>query len=533
MRYTTTRKLQVQRLEDRAVPAFGFGSAFDFGGADFEAGSGIALDGVGNTYVSGYFTGTADFDPGPGTALLTSTGTWDAFAAKYLPDGTFQWATDLGPDSTSNGEKIAVQGSNAYATHVSLAGETQVARLDAATGAIQWNVVLGASGGVRAGIAVSPLEDIYVTGANALGGAFVTKLDSAGNATWSQSSTGGAADGKGVALDSAGNVFVTGSYAGATTFGTTSLTSRSGSIDAFVWKLNAGGASIWAGSMGGIGDDDGSSIAVDATGNAYVSGGWAYATGISQNNDFDPGPAVLKLTHQGGSDAFVLKLAPNANGTMKFSWAKDIGAGGLDKGNAVAVDTGGNVYTTGPFTVTVDFDPGNKKYFLTSSGGNDVFLSKLDTNGNFVAAAAMGGTSNESGWGIAFDSANSVYVTGLFRGTADFDPTAGVYNLTVNGSADAYVVKLNQSGMGPMAAGPALGIRGDAASDETLNVEVDPPASRLTEKSAREHKLAAGDFDPTVFLGLSLDQPPTYRKSVRIGLPDDPVADNGLLSVFE
>jgi len=132
-------------------------------------------------------------------------------------------------------------------------------------------------------------------------------------------------------------------------------------------------------------------------------------------------------------------------------WAKGIGgAGNYDYGPSVAIDpANGNVYTTGFFDGTVDFDPGAGTFNLTSAGGWDIFISKLDNSGNFVWAKAMGGTSSDWGNSIAIDPAGSgdVYTTGLFGGTADFDPGAGVFNLTPAGGAeDIFISKLDGSG---------------------------------------------------------------------------------------
>jgi Beta-propeller repeat len=131
---------------------------------------------------------------------------------------------------------------------------------------------------------------------------------------------------------------------------------------------------------------------------------------------------------------------------QNFSWAKSIGGTGGDTGNSIAVDALGNVYTTGIFINTVDFDPGAGVFNLTSVGGSNIFVSKLDASGNFVWAKSTGsgnGISNS----IAVDASGSVYTTGSFNGTVDFDPGVGVFNLTSAGSdADIFVSKLDASG---------------------------------------------------------------------------------------
>jgi hypothetical protein len=261
-----------------------------------------------------------------------------------------------------------------------------------------------------------------------------------------------------VAVDGSENVYVTGGYTGAVTFGGRTLTSLSGTEDAFVWKLDAGGATTWAGSMGSGAGDTGLGIAVDGAGNVVVTGAWgsgSWGSGgngtAAATNDFDPGPGVATLTNNGYDDVFVVKLAPGTGGSLQLAWAKSVGGSGSDQGRAVAVDGVGNVYVTGRFEVSkgkqgVDFDPGSGAYYLQSAGSVDVFVLKLDTNGNFVTAARMGGSSRDDAYGIAVDGSGNVYTTGAFMSApADFDPTSGTYNLTTHGGLDIFVSKLTQT----------------------------------------------------------------------------------------
>src|SRR5207245_2593210 len=131
-----------------------------------------------------------------------------------------------------------------------------VARLDAATGAIAWTTTLTSGGTTYMGVAAGPAGGVYATGNNAASQAFVSRLDADGNVMWTTTSSGsGTAYGSRVTVDGAGNVYATGSFTGAETFGTTQKTSWSGSQDALLWKLNASGVVVWAGSMGSNGTD--------------------------------------------------------------------------------------------------------------------------------------------------------------------------------------------------------------------------------------------------------------------------------------
>src|SRR5690606_23904636 len=140
--------------------------------------------------------------------------------------------------------------------------------------------------------------------------------------------------------------------------------------------------------------------------------------------DFDPGVGVYNLTSLGYDDIFIQKLDSNGD----FLWAKRMGSTGSNIGHSIAVDTAGNVYTTGTFGGTVDFDPGVGTFNLTSAGGVDIFIQKLDSNGDFLWAKRMGGIGREQGSSITIDALGNVYTTGSFEEEVDFDPGVGIYN---------------------------------------------------------------------------------------------------------
>ncbi len=211
-------------------------------------------------------------------------------------------------------------------------------------------------------------------------------------------------------------------------------------------SLNAQISFVWAKQLGGTSAEYSNSIAVDAQGNVYTTGQFS-GTGTS---DFDPGPGVFNLSSSGQSDVFICKQDASGN----FVWAKKIGAAGNDWANSITIDYLGNVLLTGGFSTTVDFDPGVGVFNLSSSGGFygwDTFVMKLDANGNFVYAKKIGGTEDNYGNSISVDNLGNVYSVGSFKGTVDFDPGIGIFNLTNSGSGSSYwvgtyVLKLNASG---------------------------------------------------------------------------------------
>jgi hypothetical protein len=314
---------------------------------------------------------------------------------------------------------------------------------------------------------------------------FISKLDSSGNYVWVKR-IGGTDDdsGNAIAVDSSGNVYTTGQFEGVVDFdpgvGTTSLTSA-GSADVFISKLDSSGNFVWAKSFGGSSSDEGRSIALDSTGNVYTTGRY------QDTADFDPSAGEVELESAGGSDVFVSKL--DASGD--FVWAKSFGGSSSDDGRSVALDSTGNVYTTGAFRGTADFDPDVLVTAgLVSAGGPDVFISKLDSSGDFVWAKRFGGTNGDYGIAIALDSTGNVYSTGQFIGTVDFDPGAGTENLVSAGGSsdtDVFISKLGSSGAYVWAKN-----LGGTSNDYPESITVDSSGSVYT----TGYMYNTADFDP-------------------------------------
>jgi hypothetical protein len=242
-----------------------------------------------------------------------------------------------------------------------------------------------------------------------------------------------------ITLDKSGNIYTTGRFSGTVDFdpgvGTYNLTSVSADGSGFILKSDAAGNFIWAKRMGGTPPDEGAtSITIDAQGNVYTIG---YFTGTV---DFDPGTGVFNLSSSAQGDAFISKLDKDGN----FVWAKSMSGDFGSRVYSIALDSSGNVYTTGIFIGTVDFNPGTETFNFTASGDGDMFISKLDSLGNFVWAKDFASLNVTLSNAISIDVSGNVYTTGIFLGTVDFDPGTGVYNLTSNQSA--FISKLDASG---------------------------------------------------------------------------------------
>ncbi|BDS10047.1 DUF7619 domain-containing protein [Aureispira anguillae] len=239
--------------------------------------------------------------------------------------------------------------------------------------------------------------------------------------------------------DKWGNVYTTGYFYGTVDFdpntGVDSLTAVGG-YDIFIQKLDAKGNLLWAKSMGGSYNDEAHSIVVDDFGNVYTIGQYYWTV------DFNPNAGINPLTALGSSDIFIQKLDANGN----FVWAKSIGSTDQDAGYGISMDHLGNIYTTGWFRATVDFDPNIGVNNLTAVDHEDVFVQKLDANGNFIWAKSMGGVSGDEGRSLAIDDLGNVYTTGRFRDTVDFDPGVGVYKLVSTSLYDLFIQKLDANG---------------------------------------------------------------------------------------
>ncbi|MCB5245750.1 MAG: SBBP repeat-containing protein, partial [Candidatus Cloacimonetes bacterium] len=177
----------------------------------------------------------------------------------------------------------------------------------------------------------------------------------------------------------------------------------------------------WVEQAGGIGNDYGRSITIDSSGNSYITG-YFYGTASF-------GSTTLTTTGSGAVDIFVAKLDSSGN----WLWAKQAGGNNWDVGFGIATDSSGNSYVTGFFAESASFGSTT----LTSSGGEDIFVAKLDSSGNWLWAKQAGGTGLDIGYGIATDSSGNSYVTGFFAESASFGSTT----LTSSGGEDIFVAK--------------------------------------------------------------------------------------------
>ncbi len=424
--------------------------AVRMGGLGNEIGYSITTDKKGNIYATGTFSGTVDFDPGPDTFNLTSAGLTDIYIQKLDAEGGFLWAIKMGGRNLDAGYSIATDSNgNIYTT--GLFRKT----VDFAPGDSTLNFT--SAGG----------NDI-----------FIQKLDSNGTLVWVKQIGDKLHDGAlSIATDAQGNVYITGSFQGTVDFDpgddTLSFTSK-GSFDVFVQKLNTNGDLIWAKQMGGGNFDRGNAVTTDKKGNVYVTGNFTLTV------DFDPDSGTTELTAVDRADAFVQKL--DSNGALV--WVKQIAGSANDIAYSTAIDNQGNVYTTGYFQNSAEFNFGSKGTRIASLGKDDIFVQKLDAKGTLIWVKQMGGsskkqtgisTSNNLGKSIIIDAKGEIYTTGYFSDTVDFDPGVDTMNLISAGAKDFFLQKLDTNGN-------LIWVEqlGDSAIDEGFSLTMDKEGNLYT-----------------------------------------------------
>lgn len=266
---------------------------------------------------------------------------------------------------------------------------------------------------------------------------FLLKLDPNGKFLWVKQFKGtNNSYVNSIVLDKSGFVYLAGIFYETVDFdpGLGSYTlSSAGEQDAFYVKLDTSGNFNWAHQIGAAKTDQAKEITIDRAGNMYVTGRF------TDTVDFNPDTAVNNLTSRTFWNMFVLKLSALG----KFVWVRQFD--NCFEDNCI-IDSLGNVYTAGSFYNTVDFDPGNATYNITSNGYKDVFILKLDSFGNFVWVKCLGGLGEDVAFVIRADATGNLYIVGAFDETMDFDPSAGVFNLKSFGSWDMFVLKLKASG---------------------------------------------------------------------------------------
>lgn len=381
------------------------------GGTDVDGGASIAVDSAGNAYITGV-TSSADF-PTVNALQSITDGVKHVFVAKLDATGSaLIYSTYLGGNGTDFGAGIATDSTgNAYVTGVTFSNNFPT---------------------------MNPLQ-AGNAGAN---DGFVTKINPTGSALVYSTYLGGtgADGGTSIAVDSSGNAYVAGDTHSSDfpTVNALQTTHASDNWDAFVTEINASGSAlVYSTYLGGAKDDFSFGIAVDSSGNAYV-------TGDTYSTDFPTANATaLQATYGGGgnTDAFVTEI--NSSGSA-LVYSTYLGGFGNDHGVGIAVDSSGNTYFAG-YTASANFPTANPLQSTHGGGSWDAVVAKISPSGSaFVYSTYLGGTGDDYGFGIAADSAGNAYITGQTTST-DF-PTMNALQPANGGTQNAFVAMMNPTG---------------------------------------------------------------------------------------
>jgi hypothetical protein len=372
----------------------------------------ITIDNLSNAYITGQ-SNSPNYDITTGAYQTTLQGGTDIIITKLNASGTaLVYSTFIGGSNNDVGMGIILDNNlNVYVT-----GYTESSDYPTTTGAYQTS-----SGGSR---------DVILSKLNTTGSALIYSTYIGG----SNMDTG-----SNLALDNNGDVYIAG-YTTSTNYPTVAggyQVSKDALNDAFVTKINASGtALIYSTFVGGNADDYATDIAIDNSGNAYISG-------VTGSTNFDVTTGAFRATYQGGAlDAFVTKL--NSSGSS-LVYSTYLGGTGSEQARAIYVDANTNAYVTG-YTGSNNFSTTTGAYDESFNGGvNDVFVTKLNTNGTgLVYSTFIGGNNDDQGWDIVVDSDGNAHITGFSFN--NYVTTTGAFQTINEGFQDVIYSKLNSNG---------------------------------------------------------------------------------------
>ena len=363
------------------------------------------MDDAGNVYITGELEGTADMDPGRSIYNFTSQGLTDIFILKLDKEGNFVWARQIGGASRDVGSCLSVNASGGAIVSGSFGGTVDF--------------------GNKTFLTSSGYSDVYVC-----------QYDASGKFQWAKNIGGTTSNDycHSMVLDSNGDIYLTGIYDDIADFDPSSaryeLTCK-GEYDVYICRLDKNGSLIWAKSIGGTGMDEVAQITLDLLGNIYITGDY---NGLA---DFNPDETTYYLQSAGDFDSYVCKF--NSEGSVL--WAASVGGQSFDVAYSLVTDASGNVYCTGRFHITADFNPGAPAFNLTAISVYDSYILKLNTQGIFEWVKQL---PNSEATGIISDEWGNLTLIGGFKASVDFDPGPGISSLTPSGTTDQFIVKWTQ-----------------------------------------------------------------------------------------
>ncbi|HMW39734.1 MAG: T9SS type A sorting domain-containing protein [Saprospiraceae bacterium] len=388
---------------------------FGFGGSGHDGGNVILRSPNGkHIIVCGFFRDRVNISPSGTPYYLNSHGSEDIFINSYTPDFVPEWGIAWGGKFPDRCNQACMDGDgNLYVI-----------------GNFRDTVEFGGPS--------------FRKISNGINDVFVAKINVEGTTVWLRQ-IGSTQDdqGRSIAVDHDGHLYVTGTFQGALQFEKSPVLSLNAvkNYDVFTACMSTDGDFIWSRSVGGINDDQVFTLSLDQESNIYVCGTY------NSDLDFDPGPdTVRRLQHGVYPNMFILKL--NAAGL--FQWVNTFGGDNTLIPYQCRINGSGKLVITGTFRSTVDFDPDSSIVALTAPGTlGDAFVTMYSDDGALIWARQLGGNLNEIGLSVCFDASDNVFTTGCFEDRADFDPGPGQHLMYTDGRADnndIYISKLSAQG---------------------------------------------------------------------------------------
>ena len=391
--------------------------ATSFGSTGIDIPHSVVTDNNNNIILCGYFSNTCDFDPSAGVTARTSNGGRDAYIAKYDQNGNFQWVVTYGADSLDDAFSLDV--------------DTQ--------GNVYWTGVMEGTVTVGTTTFTTQVEDVVFG-----------KISPLGQILWVKQVGGSGIDeGSGIIVDNNGDLIHTGYFQTTVDFdpnaGVSNLTS-SGSFDTYFGKYDTSGNLIWMKKIGGPGVDIGApgGITIDNLNNIYIAGN----AGV--NCDYDPNAGTVTHIMNGTTDWFVAKYDNNGNHILSFT----VGGTGQDQAHRLTTDNQQNIYVTGWFRISANFNPNGTALTLTGNctgGGHDGYIAKYNSSGVCQWAKQFGGVVNGTdqltlGTSVKLLNQQQVVFSGRFHGNNAFASIPLSPTTNSNGASDMFICLLDSNG---------------------------------------------------------------------------------------
>ena len=468
---------------------------YKIGGLTADYGSGVAIDANQNIYDVSNYMGTVSVAIG---LNFVSKGQDDILIRKSSAFGILQWVKQIGGKGQDLSYDIAIDNDqNLFVA-----------------GTFRDSLFLG--------------NQLVLNGSSDNQSSFILKLNPEGNLIWAQKMTSNiAVNIRTITSGGPNDLVVSGSFEGSAIFANQFTLNSNGGNDIFILKMNGStGEPTFIRRIGGTEQEFATQHAIDNQNNIYLTGDFR------QVLDFDPGIGENLLNTKGLTDIFLLKFS--ASGILQ--WAKSYGGINVDYGHSLVADKDRNIILTGRFSEIVGF--GNTSQAVQSKGSTDIFVLKVDQNGNTVWVKSYGDVNADQGSQVIVNQTGVIYIAGIFRGKVDFDPSFEFSSRSESkGGADAFVAVYNQDGSFNVHFSLG-GVANEQISDIALRnngelvttggfgaiVDFDPTSSEVSIFSSG----GLDAFLSNVFICVN-----PYLKEVKVSKPEICLGENVMIQVVE